>query len=317
MDKITNGTLQEIPIDKIIRNPENPRTIFRQNELDSLIESIRQFGVQVPISVFKKGKNYVIVDGERRWRCSLKLNKKTIPAIIQEEPSPLNNLLLMFNIHALREQWDLFTIAKKLPEVINLLKEEYDKTPTEREIAAKTGLLISQIRRCKVLIDLPDHYKDMLLDELHKPKSKQRLSEDMFLEMEKAITRVEKNIPDAVSSDKNFVRDILIKKYQNEVIDNVVDFRLISKIVGGLKIEDGREELTRKTLKKLFNDNNYSIRSAYQDSVSDLYLEKDFLSRIHSLINRFDSFEPSDLDTDTKLALESLITKATKLLEDE
>lgn len=315
MEKISDGTLQEIPIDKIIKNPENPRTVFRQNELDSLIESIRQFGVQVPISVFKKGKNYVIVDGERRWRCSLKLNKKTIPAIVQEEPSALNNLLLMFNIHALREQWDLFTIAKKLPDVIKLLQKELGKTPTEKEISAKTGLLISQIRRCKVLMDLPEKFKDMLLDELHKPKSKQRLSEDMFIEMEKAITRVEKVLPVLTRSGKDPIRDILIKKYQNKTIDNVIDFRLVSKIVGSLKIEEDRSEIAKKSLKLLFADNDYSIRAAYEDSVSDLYIEKDFISRINSLITRFEDFDPEDLDDDMKAVLKSLVERASVLLE--
>jgi ParB family chromosome partitioning protein len=316
MELASSGELKEISVDRIIKNPENPRTVFRQNELDSLTESIRQFGVQVPIAVFKRGKNYVLIDGERRWRCSLKLNKKTIPAIVQEEPTKLNNLLLMFNIHALREQWDLFTIAKKLPDVINLLKKELKKEPTEKEISARTGLLVSQIRRCKVLMELPEQYKEMLLDELHKPKGKQRLSEDMFIEMEKAITRVNKLMPD-LASDKNKVRDVLIKKYQNKTIDNVVDFRLISKIAGSIKISEEKRDEARKALKKLFLDNAYSIRSAFEESVSDLYQEKDFLSRVNSLLDRLDSFEPEEIDDAMKEALNSLVSKANTLLGNE
>src|SRR4051812_45569997 len=107
-------TLKQVSVDKIDRNPDNPRVIFRPDELQSLTESIHQYGVQVPISVYKKGNRFVIIDGERRWRCSKKLNKSAIPAIVQDEPSKLDNLLLMFNIHALREQWDYFTIARKL-----------------------------------------------------------------------------------------------------------------------------------------------------------------------------------------------------------
>ena len=48
--------------------------------------------------------------------------------------------LLMFNIHALREQWDLLTVALKLPKIIDLLTKEAGKAPTEREISEKTGL---------------------------------------------------------------------------------------------------------------------------------------------------------------------------------
>ena len=103
------GRLADIPVAKVSPNPENPRLNFRQGELEELQESIRQFGVQVPIAVFREERNYVLIDGERRWRCASKLNLKTIPALVQVEPDQLQNLLLMFNIHALREQWDLLS----------------------------------------------------------------------------------------------------------------------------------------------------------------------------------------------------------------
>ena len=99
--------LSEIPINEIDRNPENPRIVFRQAELEDLYESIRRYGVQVPIAVYEENNRFVLLDGERRWRCCLKLGKQTIPAIIRSKPTALNNLLLMFNIHSLREQWDL------------------------------------------------------------------------------------------------------------------------------------------------------------------------------------------------------------------
>ena len=128
------GTLAHIKVDSISTNPENPRTAFRQEELEQLQESIRQFGVQVPIAVYKSKGAYVLIDGERRWRCASKLNMKTIPALVQDEPTDLENLLLMFNIHALREQWDLLTIALKLPKNIDLMKEDNDREPNETEL---------------------------------------------------------------------------------------------------------------------------------------------------------------------------------------
>src|SRR5271155_5606646 len=118
---VAQSELLEIRVDQIDRNPENPRIYFRAAELETLLSSIRKIGVQVPISVYRSHGRYVLIDGERRWRCSLKLNKKTIPALVQGKPDALGNLLFMFNIHALREQWDLLTIALKLPRVISLL----------------------------------------------------------------------------------------------------------------------------------------------------------------------------------------------------
>jgi ParB family chromosome partitioning protein len=91
--------LKDIPLDLIDPNPDNPRMYFRQEELDNLLVSIKKYGVQVPISVYQDGDRYIIIDGERRWRTSKKLNLKTIPAIVQPKPSDLENLLMMFNIN--------------------------------------------------------------------------------------------------------------------------------------------------------------------------------------------------------------------------
>ncbi len=172
-----NAAPTEIPISKIDRNPENPRIFFRAAELETLLNSIRRHGVQVPISVYKERGRYVLIDGERRWRCSLKLNKKTIPALVQDKPDALGNLLLMFNIHALREQWDLLTIALKLPRVIGLLRRRFKKDPTEKDIAEETGLPRASIRRSRLLMDMPQEYRDQLLTDLQKPKNQQQLSE--------------------------------------------------------------------------------------------------------------------------------------------
>ena len=147
-----HSELKEIPVDKIVRNPENPRIVFRSTELEELLESIRRYGIQVPISVYAERNRYVLIDGERRWRCCIKLNRKTIPALIQSKPDALTNLLLMFNIHALREQWDLLTIALKLPRIIDLLNNELGTKPNERELAEHTGLTRAIIRRSKLLM---------------------------------------------------------------------------------------------------------------------------------------------------------------------
>src|SRR2546430_16730916 len=112
---MSNGSqqskLKDISPNEITRNEDNPRLFFRSDEMATLMASIKQYGIQVPITVFEEGGRYHLIDGERRWRCADKLNLKRIPAIVQPKPTPLNNLLLMFNIHALREQWDYLTIA--------------------------------------------------------------------------------------------------------------------------------------------------------------------------------------------------------------
>jgi ParB/RepB/Spo0J family partition protein len=129
-EKSPQPHVKEIPPDKIRRNPDNPRLFFRAEEMDTLMASIRRFGIQVPISVYEDDDGYVLIDGERRWRSAKKLNIPRIPALVQRKPTELANLLLMFNIHALREQWDYLTIAGKLPSVISLFTRESGTKPS-------------------------------------------------------------------------------------------------------------------------------------------------------------------------------------------
>jgi ParB family chromosome partitioning protein len=233
-ENATQRYLKEIPPDKIRRNPDNPRLFFRPEEMDTLMASIRRNGIQVPISVYEDGDHYVLIDGERRWRAARKLNIRNIPAIVQTRPTPLANLLLMFNIHALREQWDYLTIASKLPNVTALYEKDNHKEPTEEELSEITGLTRGQIRRCKLLVDLPDKYKTMLQEELSLPKHLQKLSEDLFIEMERALKTVKNRVPSAVKN-LDSARDALIKKFQGGVINNITDFRKLSKIATSIR----------------------------------------------------------------------------------
>ena len=281
-----DAKLEYIPTEKIQNNPDNPRLIFRLQELENLLLSISQIGIQVPITVYKDGNYYILIDGERRWKCAQKLNMSTIPALIQEKPTRLQNLLFMFNIHALREQWDIFTIAMKLPVIINLLEDEGIK-PTERELASYTGLSQGTIRRSKLLMKLPQEYKDLILKELEKPKSKQKLTEDFFIEMEKGLSTVKRYLPNIID-DINKTRDILIKKYRTDIITNIVDFRNVSRIARSEKLGVPGNKV-QKALTKLFNENDYSIENAFRDSAEWAYNEQDLLKRLEGIIHNLRS----------------------------
>jgi ParB/RepB/Spo0J family partition protein len=310
---VSTAKLEHIRTDLIDTNPENPRLVFRPGELEDLLESIRVHGVQVPISVYKEGKRYVLIDGERRWRCSLKLNRPTVPALVQQKPDALANLLLMFNIHSLREQWDLLTIAIKLPKVVDLLQEELQHAPTERDISEQTGLNRSTIRRCKLLMDLPEKYKSQILEELNLPKAHQKLTEDLFIEMERALKTVERAMP-GVIHDKDRVREILIKKHKSGVIKNRIHFRNISKIARAEKVGYDPVKAARE-LVRLFQDNQYSIEDAFNNSVGEAYRERDVGTRITSLLELLQGLQPEDIDDDLKARIEALGQRLTAILE--
>ncbi len=310
----SQATLEQIRPDLIVPNPENPRVVFRPGEFEELLESIRTLGVQVPISVYKEGKKYVLIDGERRWRCCLKLNLQEVPALVQAKPDPLENLLLMFNIHMLREQWDLLTIALKLPRVVDLLKKQLKEEPTERQLSEQTGLKRSVVRRCKLLMELPKKYRDTILEELHKPKAEQKLTEDFFIEMERALKTVERSMPFTIPK-KEQVRQVLIKKYKDGVINNRVNFRKIAKIARAEKVGSDVERAASE-LQLLFKDNSYSIETAFSNSVGEAYKERDLDTRITSLLSAFEQIEPDEMDEELRGKLKLLAAKIDEILRE-
>lgn len=276
-------TVQAIPPDRIQQNPENPRIFFRPEEMNSLLRSIDRYGVKVPISVYKEGNRFVLIDGERRWRCSKKLNLKTIPALIEKRPTALENLLLMYNIHALREQWDYFTLASGLRRVIELHKEKYGYDPNEVELSESTGLTRGQIRRCRLLLNLPPRYSDLLLEELELPKNKQKLSEDFFIEMERALRTVTKRMP-AFNSQIDEIRDTLINKFREGSIKNVTDFRQMSKIATAVDKFAVAEPTARSALLKIFEpDTTIGIQDVYEKTFGVRYAEHQALRHVEYL----------------------------------
>ena len=80
----SKDSVVELKINDVSPNTDQPRTIFDENALEELAESIKENGVIQPIIVTKKGKGYSIVAGERRWRASRLAGLKVIPAIIRE-----------------------------------------------------------------------------------------------------------------------------------------------------------------------------------------------------------------------------------------
>ena len=306
-----SSVLRAIPPDKIKRNPENPRLFFRDEEMDTLTASIKRYGIQVPITVYADGSDFILIDGERRWRCARKLNLQRIPALVQEKPSRLQNLLLMFNIHALREQWDYLTIARKVPDVIELFQREYKgRKPTEAELSELTGLTRGQIRRCRFLLDLPSRYRNQLDKELALPKSIQVLSEDFFIEMERALKTVRARIPNAVT-DLNAARDALIKKFRDKIIRNITDFRKLSKIATSISNIGVKETQARAALREILDPSSTtSISDVYSEHFEMRYDERKVLLSLDSVYE----YLQYSLDEDSEIELgEALKERLAKL----
>lgn len=76
-----------VPIERIDANPEQPRRLFRPDELEELAASIREKGVLQPLIVRnnpRKPGHYEIVAGERRWRAAQMAQLHQLPVLIRD-----------------------------------------------------------------------------------------------------------------------------------------------------------------------------------------------------------------------------------------
>ena len=75
---------QQLSVDEIKPNPDQPRSRFDDNALEELAASITEVGVLQPIVVARDGDgNHFLIAGERRWRAARLAGLRTIPAVVR------------------------------------------------------------------------------------------------------------------------------------------------------------------------------------------------------------------------------------------
>jgi ParB family chromosome partitioning protein len=155
------GTLQELPLDRLERGKFQPRRDFDEQLLEELAASIRTQGVMQPIVVRSrdrsetKNRHYEIIAGERRWRAAQQAGLKTIPAIIREvEDEAVLALSLIENIQ--RENLNPVEEAVALGR----LQEEFGLT--QQQVAEAGGKSRSTIANLLRLLALQADVRRML-----------------------------------------------------------------------------------------------------------------------------------------------------------
>jgi ParB family chromosome partitioning protein len=140
--------VQEIPIDKIRPNPENPRKKFDRTAIEELAQTIKKHGLLQPILVQKKGDHYIVISGERRLRSLIHLGMAKAPCIVKElDRRKTLEVSLIENIQ--REQLDPIEEAN----VFKLLLTDYSLT--QDELAEQVGKNRATIANRLRLLNLP------------------------------------------------------------------------------------------------------------------------------------------------------------------
>ncbi|MFT3837945.1 MAG: ParB/RepB/Spo0J family partition protein [Myxococcaceae bacterium] len=263
------------------KNKDNPRLIFRQEDLDALEKSIADQGILVPLTVFQEGDIYRLLDGERRWRCAIKLGLPRVPVIVQPKPNKLQNLMMMFAIHHARKDWDPLPTALKLQDLETEFQKKHDRSPSEAELAGLASMSRGEVRRLRTLLSLPENYRQELLDELEKPRNEQVLTVDHVLEVTKAATALEKR---AVVDERGaeHLRRALIHKVRTGVSQSTLEPRKLARLARAVDREEVEMKTAVSVVRRLINDADFTIEMAFHETVEQI----DFQHGLEQLTTR-------------------------------
>ncbi|MGB4690149.1 MAG: ParB/RepB/Spo0J family partition protein [Candidatus Nanopelagicales bacterium] len=177
----TPVTYLELPVDSVLPNPAQPRSVFDEEALAELVFSIKTIGLLQPIVVRKSGSgSYELIAGERRLRASKLAGVTAIPAIIRntEDSNMLRDALLenlhRSNLNALEEaaaysqmlsdfdctQDELAQrIGRSRPQVTNTIRLLKLPTPVQQKVAA--GVISAGHARALLALGSPEEMEHM------------------------------------------------------------------------------------------------------------------------------------------------------------
>ena len=146
-----------LSIDAIQANSRQPRTVFHQEKLFELAESIKANGILQPLLVRKLGEGFEIVAGERRWRAARIAGLLNIPVVVQDiADENVLTLALIENIQ--RDDLNAIETAAAFDRLSR------DLNLTHEEIGRRTGKDRTTITNFLRLLRLPDDVQAMLGD---------------------------------------------------------------------------------------------------------------------------------------------------------
>lgn len=149
--------VHQIPLTEIVPNRYQPRTVFQDERIDELAQTIKTHGIIQPIVVRKLEGKFEIIAGERRWRAATSLGWETIPAVIKSfNDAQTASVALIENLQ--REGLTSIEEANAYAKLIEL------HGLTQESLAQRLGKGQSTIANKLRLLHLPEPVQNALLN---------------------------------------------------------------------------------------------------------------------------------------------------------
>lgn len=160
-----SSAINEIAIDLIKPNPDQPRINFNEEALEELATSIRELGIIQPLTLRSaEAGTYMIISGERRYRAAKLAGLDTVPAYVRTaNDSELTEMALIENIQ--REDLNAIEIAltfRKLIDQYNLTQERLSE-----RIGKKRATIANFLRLLKLPAEVQLGLRDKAVDMGH------------------------------------------------------------------------------------------------------------------------------------------------------
>ena len=158
-----SSAINEIRIEDIKPNPNQPRRSFDEETLEELATSIKELGVVQPLSVRDMGDGtYQIIAGERRWRAAGIAGLNSVPAYVRSaSDSEVTEMALIENIQ--REDLNAIEVAlafRNLIDTYNLTQERLSERLGKNRATIANHLRLLKLP-AEIQLGLRDHKLDM------------------------------------------------------------------------------------------------------------------------------------------------------------
>jgi len=154
----SSGAVTSLPIQKVEPNPNQPRHVFDEEELQALADSITEHGIIQPIAVRALDNGYYqIIAGERRWRAARMANLREVPVMVVEaDDRTVMELALIENL----QRQDLNPMEES--EGYESLMKDYNMT--QEQVAARVGKSRPAVANALRLLQLPQEIRQEVTD---------------------------------------------------------------------------------------------------------------------------------------------------------
>jgi len=147
--------VQLVDVQRIVASPLQPRTVFREENLDELVNSIKEHGIIQPLIVRIRGDVFELIAGERRWRAAQRVGLTEAPIIVREaSDQDVLELALIENLQ--REDLNPIEEARAFAR----LAREFHLR--QEDIAQKVGKSRAAVANSMRLLDLDEQVQSFL-----------------------------------------------------------------------------------------------------------------------------------------------------------